>query len=59
MGDYAVPNKEQAALCRECNIDTDGVVVILDNDRVLCLLHLKSRNEISIHKNRRAVNGCK
>jgi len=53
MGDFTVPNAEQAQLFRECGIEPKGYAVILDNDRVLCALHLKSRNEIMICKNRR------
>lgn len=50
MGGFPVPNREQAALCRECGIDPEGVVVILENDRTLAMLHLKSRNEVTITK---------
>ena len=50
MGDFSVPNKEQKALCRECGIDPEGVVVILENDSTLALLHLKTRNEVTITK---------
>lgn len=57
MGDFTVPNEAQRALCLECGIDPEGVVVILDNDRVLMLLHLKSRSDISIYKNARAKHG--
>lgn len=57
MGDYTSPTKEQLALCRECDINPEGYVVILDNDRMLCMRHLKTRNEISIIKNRRVTNG--
>lgn len=57
MGQFSVPNAVQQALCRECGIDPEGFVVILDNDRILTLLHLKSRNEVMISKNRRVQNG--
>ena len=57
MGDFTVLNAEQAALAREADIDPAGYVVILDNDRSLVMLHLKSRNEVTIHKNRRAKYG--
>lgn len=50
MGGFHVPSREQAALCRECGIDPDAVVVILDNDSTLAMLHLKTRNEITITK---------
>lgn len=59
MGDFTVPNETQRALCLECGIDPEGVVVILDNDRSLMLLHLKSRNEVSIYKNVRVKHGSK
>lgn len=59
MGDFTVPNEAQRALCLECGIDPEGVVVILDNDRVLMLLHLKSRSDISIYKNARVKHGSK
>ncbi len=59
MGDFTEPNAEQKALCREVNIDPAGYVVILDNERLLVMLHLKSRNEVTIHKNRRVKNGSK
>ena len=50
MGGHSVPTKEQVALCRECGIDPDGVVVILENDSTLAMLHLKTRNEVTITK---------
>ena len=57
MGQFTVPNREQRELCRECGIDPDGFQVILDNDRSLWLLHLKSRNEVMISKNVRVKHG--
>ena len=57
MGLFTVLDEEQMALCRECGIDPEGFMVILDNDRCLMLLHLKSRNEVMIQKNRRAKHG--
>ena len=57
MGQFTVLNAEQKELCRECGVDPEGFMVIVDNDRTLALLHLKSRNEVSIHKNRRVNNG--
>lgn len=57
MGMFAVLNEAQSALCRECGIDPEGFLVILDNDRCLMLLHLKSRNEVMIQKNRRGAHG--
>lgn len=59
MGDFTVPNEAQRALCLECGIDPEGFMVILDNDRSLMLLHLKSRNEVSIYKNVRVKHGGK
>lgn len=53
MGDFTVPNARQRELCLECGIDPEGFMVILENDRALMLLHLKSRNEVSIYKNER------
>lgn len=53
MGDFTVPNEEQAALCQETGVDPDQFMVILENDTTLCLLHIKTRNEVSVHKNRR------
>ena len=50
MGNFSVPNRKQVALCRECGIDPEGVVVILENDSTLALLHLKTRNEVTITK---------
>ena len=59
MGDFTVPNEEQKRLCRECGVDPEGFMVILENDRCLALLHLKSRNEVSIYKNVRVKkHGC-
>lgn len=52
MGDFSVPNKEQKALCRECGIDPEGVVVILENGRFLAMLHLLTRNELTITKSK-------
>lgn len=57
MGDFTVPNAQQVALLRKCGIEPKELAVILDNDRILCVLHLKSRNEIMISKNRREENG--
>ena len=57
MGLFKVLDEEQSALCRECGIDPEGFMVILDNDSCLTLLHLKSRNEVMIQKNRRAKHG--
>lgn len=54
---FAVPNQEQKELLRECGIDPQGYAVVLDDKDHLCLLHLKSRNEILICKNRRVTNG--
>lgn len=50
MGNFSVPNRKQVDLCRECGIDPEGVVVILENDSTLALLHLKTRNEVTITK---------
>lgn len=50
MGDYSVPNKAQRELCRECGIDPEGVVVILENDSTLAMVHLLTRNEVTITK---------
>ncbi|MBQ8579321.1 MAG: hypothetical protein IJ448_01350 [Oscillospiraceae bacterium] len=57
MANYTVPTAEQKQLCRECGLDPDGVMVMLDNEQCLVLLHLKSRNELMIYKNRRVTNG--
>lgn len=57
MGLFTVLDEEQSALCRECGIDPEGFMVILDNDRCLTLLHLKSRNEVMISKNVRVSHG--
>lgn len=50
MGGFPVPSREQAALCRECGIDPEGVVVILENESTLAMIHLKTRNEVTITK---------
>lgn len=57
MGLFKMLDEEQSALCRECGIDPEGFMVILDNDRCLMLLHLKSRNEVMISKNVRVKHG--
>lgn len=57
MGLFTVLDEEQSALCRECGIDPEGFMVILDNDRCLMMLHLKSRNEVMISKNVRVKHG--
>ena len=51
---FLVPNEEQARWLRECGIDPQGYVVRSDSDNSLCLLHLKTRNEVLISKNKRA-----
>lgn len=50
MGDYSTPNARQMTLCRECGVDPEGMVVILENDRVLAMLHHKTGNEVTITK---------
>ncbi|MBQ3193759.1 MAG: hypothetical protein IJB59_09360 [Oscillospiraceae bacterium] len=57
MGQFTVPNDAQRELCRDCGIDPAGFMVILDNDRVLAMVHLKSRNEVMISKNVRVKHG--
>ena len=52
MGDFKVLNAEQKELAKSIGIEPQGYVVILDNERMLCMLHLKSRNEVVITKNR-------
>lgn len=47
---YPVPNVEQKALMQKIGIDADPWVVVLDNDRVLWLRHLKTRIDITISK---------
>lgn len=47
---YTVLNSDQVQLCRDCGIDPTGMVVILENENVLALLHHKTRNEVSIGK---------
>lgn len=50
---FSVPNKEQEQWIRECDMDPAGYVVRTDSEDMLGLLHLKSRNEVTIVKNRR------
>lgn len=57
MGQYPVLNEEQIQLAKAIGMDPGQYVVILDNDRCLCLLHLKTRNEVSIFKNEVKVHG--
>lgn len=57
MGKFSVLNEQQRKLCQECGINPEGLAVILENDTVLWMLHLKTRNEISIQKNRSMRNG--
>lgn len=59
MAGFKVLNEEQTALVQRCGMDPESVVVILENERCLWLLHLKSRNEISIHKYGREKDGSK
>lgn len=54
---FKVPNQEQRKLLQECGIEPAGYAVTFDDKDRLCLLHLKSRNEIMICKNRRVTNG--
>lgn len=57
MGEFTVPNEAQRRLCWESGVDPEVFLVILDNDRCLMLLHLESRNEVSIYKNVRVKHG--
>ena len=57
MGQYPVLNEEQEQLVKNTGMDPVQFVVILDNDRCLCLLHLKTRNEVSIFKNEVRTHG--
>ena len=57
MGDFTVLNEEQIGWVMECDMDPERFVVIHDNERTLTLLHLKSRNEVMICKNRRVKRG--
>ena len=50
MGDFTIPNARQEQLCRDCGLDSAGVLVILENDRVLAMQHPKSGNEVAIIK---------
>ena len=59
MGDFAVLNEEQKALIRSIGIEPEGYVVILENDRSLCLRHLRSRHDVMISKNEVVKNGSK
>lgn len=47
---YPVPNAEQKELLQRIDIDADNWIVVLDNDRVLWLRHLKTRIDITISK---------
>ena len=57
MGEFKVLNQEQQMLCRECGIDPEGMTVILENDSALVMMHLRTRNEVSIYKNVRVKHG--
>ena len=59
MGDFTVLTEEQKALIRSIGIEPEGYVVILENDRSLCLRHLKSRHDVMISKNEVVKNGSK
>lgn len=50
MANYTVPTAEQKQLCRDCGINPEGMAVILENDSILAMLHLKTRNEVTITK---------
>ena len=52
-GRFTVPTEAQARMCRECGIDPGGYVVRLESEDTLVMLHLKTRNEFMIVKNRR------
>ena len=54
---FSVPNETQVRFCRECGIDPMGYVVRSDSEDTLVLLHLKTRNEVLISKNRRKNSG--
>ena len=58
MGEFTMPNAAQRELCAACGIDPEGYVIIRENDRLLTMLHLKSRNEIMISKNEVKKHGC-
>ena len=59
MAGFKELNEDQTALVRLCGMDPSSFAVILENERCLWLLHLKSRNEVAIHKYGRIQNGSK
>lgn len=50
MGDYTSPNERQRQLCRDSNVNPEGMSVILENENALRLKHHKSGNTVSIIK---------
>lgn len=57
MGRFSVLNQEQAQLVRDIGMDPDQFVVLVDNERAMYLMHIKSRNEVTIHKKQGVYRG--
>lgn len=62
-GEFRTLSEEEKQLCRNSNVDPEGMTVILENDNTLRLLHHKSGNTVSIYKGeaekRRKLRGNK
>lgn len=48
---YPVPDEEQAALMRRNHIDPEHYVVKVDCDEYIALMHLGTRDEITLNRN--------
>ena len=59
MGDFTVLSEEQKAFVRSIGIEPKGYVVIVDNERTLCMRHLKTRHDVMISKNEVVKSGSK
>ena len=59
MGDFTVLSEEQKAFVRSIGIEPNGYIVILENERTLCVRHLKTRHDVMISKNEVVKNGSK
>ena len=57
MGQFTALNDEQAGWVREIGADPREFSLILDNEQCMVLMHMKSRNELMLYKNRRVKRG--
>ena len=48
MADYRMPDDEEIEILRRNGVDPDGVAVTYRDERTICLLRYKTRDQITI-----------